>query len=68
MFDNVHCGHSQARAINHTANFAIELDIAEARPPGFALRRRFFLHISQLRQVSMAEEAIIVQHHFAVHS
>ncbi len=45
QLDDVHGRHGQARAIDHAADFAIELDVGEVVFAGFDFRRIFLVQV-----------------------
>ena len=50
------------------ADFAVQLDVAEAVVSGFSFRQSFLIHIPHLSQIRMAKEGIVVYDHFAIYS
>ncbi len=61
VFDDVHGGHGETRAVHHAGDVAIELDVVEAEFRGFHFERIFFVQIAELDEVFVAEEGVVVE-------
>ena len=64
---DVHGGHGQPGAVDHAADLAIQLDVAQAMAAGFLLLGRLLVGVAHLGQLKVAEERIVVQQHLAIH-
>ena len=64
--DDVHGGHGQARAVDHAADVAVELDVVEPELRGFHFERIFFVEIAQFARVPVAVERVVVESHLGV--
>src|SRR3990170_2005401 len=62
QLDGVHGGHGQARAVDHAADVARELDeVADAGALGLHLQRVLLVDVTQLGDVGVAVEGVVVE-------
>src|SRR6266566_2768352 len=66
VFDDVHSGHGEARAVYHAGYAAVELDVVEAVLGGLDFEGVFFIEISQLAELFVAEQRVVVKSHLGV--
>ena len=59
-------GHGQARAVDHAADVAIQLDVGQAVLARLGFGRRFLVQVAHLGQVGVAEQGIVIDQHLAV--
>ena len=59
--DDVHGRHGQARAIDHAADLAVELDVGEIVFAGFDFGGIFFVQVAQRLDVLVAVKRIVVE-------
>ena len=65
---HVHGGHSQPGTIDHTANFATEIHIAETFLLGFMLFLFLLCGFKHGRYIRMTVEGIVIESHFGINS
>src|SRR5689334_1312271 len=61
QLDDVHRSHGEAGTVDHAADRAVELDVAEVELGRLDLHRIFFGKIAQLLEVRMAKLGIVVE-------
>jgi hypothetical protein len=66
VFDDVHGGHGETRAIHHAGDVAIELDVVQTEFRCFDFERIFFVEIAKLEDVLVAEQRVVVEIDFGV--
>ena len=59
--DDVHGGHGQARAVDHAADAAVELDVVEAVLRGLDVERRLLVDVAERHDVLVAIERVVVE-------
>ena len=59
--DDVHGGHGEARAVDHAADAAVELDVVEAVLRGLDVERRLLVDVAQGHDLGVAEERVVVE-------
>ena len=64
--DEVHRGHREARAVDHAADRAVELDEGQARLARLAVGRGLVVGVAQLLEARMAGERRVVERHLRV--
>jgi len=68
VFNDVHGGHRETRAIDHAGDVAVELDVVQAVLGGFDFERIFFVEIAQFAKFFVTEQAVVVERHLGVES
>jgi len=58
VLDDVHCGHGEPSAVDHTTHAAIELDVVEAVLRSFDFERIFFVEIAEAAKFLVTKEAV----------
>ena len=61
VFDDVHGGHREARAVHHAGDVAVELDVVQAEARGFHFQRIFFVQIAQFQQIFVPVQRVVVE-------
>src|SRR5688572_4920774 len=64
--DDVHGRHRKARAVDHAADVAVELDVVEVVLAGLQLRRVLFVLVAHLLHVLVAVERVVVEVHLGI--
>ena len=68
QFNQIHCAHRQPRAVDKTTDISIQLDVAQ---PGLCcpdFGRFFFGKVTQLGDIGMAEQRVVIEAHFGIES
>ena len=66
QLDDVHRRHRQPGAVDHAADIAVELDVAELVLAGLALDRVLLVLVAQRLDLGMAEQRVVVDRHLGV--
>ena len=65
-FDDVHCRHREACAVDEAADVAVEADVTEFMLAGFDFRRIFFGEVAHFHNIGMPKQSIVVEIQFSV--
>src|SRR5690606_20947131 len=66
QFDDVHSGHCQTSAIYHTPDVAVQLHVIQVSFAGFNLQGIFFRQVTQLHQILMTIQRVVVEVNFRI--
>src|SRR5690606_5342831 len=67
-FNDIHGRHREARAVDHTADVAVELDVVEIEVRSFDLELLLCVHVAKLSEILVPEHHVVVEIQLSVQS
>src|SRR5262249_51857047 len=65
-FNNIHRGHGQTGAVDHTTDVAVQGDVGELVLAGFDLPGIFLVQIAQGQNVLVPKQCVVIETHFRI--